>query len=72
VDLTGTAAYVKKGAAGTNGTIVFPLTINGMNISGDRAVTAQDVADLDAGLWYVDIQSAAHPSGELRGQFERR
>ena len=32
------------------------------------AVTPQQVADLRAGMWYVNIQSQARPAGELRGQ----
>jgi hypothetical protein len=72
MDVTPTAAFVKRGAVGTNGTTLFPLTVIGMNITGDRPVTAQEISDLNAGLWYVEIQSAAHPGGELRGQFERR
>jgi hypothetical protein len=67
-----TAAFVKLGAVGANGTVVFPLTINGMMMSGDRAISPTELADLEAGNWYVEVQTAVHPAGELRGQFERR
>ena len=32
------------------------------------AVTAQQVADLKAGLWYFNVHSIEHPGGEIRGQ----
>jgi len=31
-------------------------------------LTASQIADLEAGKWYVNIDTAAYPNGELRGQ----
>ncbi|MET0626547.1 MAG: PQQ-dependent sugar dehydrogenase [Pyrinomonadaceae bacterium] len=46
------------------------FTLPGGNVN-DFAVTLtpQQVADLKAGLFYVDVHSAAFPDGEIRGQF---
>jgi len=37
-------------------------------IAGAATLTDPQIADLEAGLWYVNIHSAAHPGGEIRGQ----
>ena len=35
---------------------------------GNAVINAQQAADLKAGLWYVNIHTARHPGGEIRGQ----
>jgi hypothetical protein len=35
---------------------------------GTAAVTDAQIGDLKAGQWYVNIHTAAHPDGEIRGQ----
>jgi hypothetical protein len=35
---------------------------------GQATLTAVQAADLLAGKWYVDIHTANHPGGEIRGQ----
>lgn len=37
-------------------------------IKGASPITDAQIADLKAGLWYVNIHTAAHPGGEIRGQ----
>jgi hypothetical protein len=38
------------------------------SFSGEATLTEQQARDLLAGLWYVNVHTAAHPSGEVRGQ----
>jgi CHRD domain len=37
-------------------------------VKGSASITDAQAADLKAGLWYVNIHTAAHPGGEIRGQ----
>ena len=54
---------------GANAGVVvpFPGPISSP-ITGTATLTAAQVADLKAGLWYVNLHTAANPGGELRGQ----
>lgn len=40
----------------------------GASFSGEATLTDQQARDLLAGMWYVNIHTAAHPAGEVRGQ----
>ena len=44
-----------------NGNLASPTT-------GSATLTDAQIADLKAGLWYVNVHTAAHPPGEIRGQ----
>jgi hypothetical protein len=59
-------------AVGVNGPIIFNMApaaaTAGSVIGATFAVTAQQVADLKAGLWYFNIHTAANSGGEIRGQ----
>ncbi len=33
-----------------------------------RPLTDAQIADLQAGKWYFNVHTAAHPPGEIRGQ----
>ena len=35
---------------------------------GKATLTDEQAADLAAGKWYVNVHTAAHPDGEIRGQ----
>jgi hypothetical protein len=37
-------------------------------MKGSATITDVQVGNLRAGLWYVNIHTAAHPGGEIRGQ----
>ena len=68
-----TASHIHEGAAGTNGGVIVPLTKLGDNefVSGDGAkLTDAQYAAFKAGNLYVNVHSAKHPGGEIRGQLK--
>ena len=68
--LTPTMWHIHKGAVGVAGPVVFNLGntfVSPFNFT-TSALDAQQEADLKAGLFYVNIHSAAAPNGEIRGQ----
>lgn len=55
--------------AGQNAGIALPLSGSlASPISGSATLTATQLADLRAGKWYLNLHTAAHPGGEIRGQ----
>ena len=72
--LTGntTASHIHKAAIGVNGGVIFgfspPLGVTSGAFNGVVNPTAAQVADLFAGLYYVNIHSNVFPGGEIRGQ----
>lgn len=40
--------------------------------SGEATLTAEQAADVRAGKWYLNVHTAKHPGGEIRGQLVPR
>jgi hypothetical protein len=69
--LTGpaTAAHFHGPAEpGKNAPIVIPFKDVASGAAGSATLTDAQAADLTAGRYYVNIHTAAHPGGEIRGQ----
>lgn len=71
-----TNAHIHGPAApGANGPVLFTLGATGTTSATFTAlmfpVTAPQVADLKAGLWYFNVHSTGFPGGEIRGQIFR-
>jgi hypothetical protein len=55
--------------AGQAAGVEIPITGNlASPIAGSASVSDMQAADLRAGQWYVNVHTAAHPGGEIRGQ----
>jgi len=69
-----TAAHFHAGEAGKNGGVAVPIfsAANAKNtFSGSATLTDAQANDLMTGKWYVNIHTAAHKAGEVRGQVEK-
>jgi len=69
-----TAAHFHGPAApGKNAGVAVP--IDGANptspVHASVTLTDAQIKDLDAGMWYVNVHTAANPGGEIRGQVLR-
>jgi CHRD domain len=65
-----TAAHIHGPAdPGANAGIVVPFTGNlASPIKGSATLTDAQIAQLEAGKWYVNIHTEANKGGEIRGQ----
>ena len=55
--------------AGQNAGVQIPITGIMMSpLKGTATLTAQQIDELVAGKWYVNLHTAANPNGEIRGQ----
>jgi hypothetical protein len=72
VTLPTVAAHIHKGAAGTNGNVVVPLTAPGASGTSDGCTTADQslIADILGNLsgYYVNVHTKEHPGGAIRAQ----
>ena len=57
-------------APGANAPPVVPVPTSALAnpMTGVTTLTDAQIADLEAGKWYFNIHTAAHPGGEIRGQ----
>ena len=73
-DLTGpaTMGHIHKAAVGMSGNVVVGLMVPTTNVevAGTVTLLPAAIADLKAGLLYVNIHTAANPMGEIRGQLK--
>jgi hypothetical protein len=53
---------------GHNADILFTLPTANPTFGVVGPITAQQADDMRAGLWYVNVHSAALPTGDIRGQ----
>ena len=71
--ITSTAAHIHMGAAGKNGPVIVPMMKsgdNGWTFAPDAKLNADQMKAFKAGDLYVNVHSAAHPGGEIRGQLK--
>jgi len=70
--LTATGAELASGAVGTVGTQLATLVVDASDpnhyFNDAIKLTSADVTNYTNGLWYGNVFSAAHATGELRGQ----
>jgi hypothetical protein len=66
----GTAAHIHMGARGENGPVAIPLTKSGDTYSAAAGakLNPEQLAAFTHGKLYVNVHSAAHKGGEIRGQ----
>jgi hypothetical protein len=56
-------------AAGANAGVVLPLQAPIVSpVHGTATLTDAQIAELKAGMWYINVHTAANPAGEIRGQ----
>jgi hypothetical protein len=69
-DVPGTVAHIHLGAKGKNGPVIVPLTKSGdtYSVPEGRKLTASQVKAFKAGELYVNVHTARHKGGEVRGQ----
>ena len=70
--ISATGAELDTGAAGAVGTQLAPLAVDALDpnhyLNEAVTLTAQNVTDYNNGMWYANVLTAAHVTGELRGQ----
>jgi len=68
-----TMAHIHNGAAGKNGPVIIPLTKsgdNGWSVPAGAKLTEDQYKAFEAGDLYVNVHSAEHKGGEIRGQLK--
>ncbi|HZU84992.1 MAG TPA: CHRD domain-containing protein [Polyangiaceae bacterium] len=67
-DFVPTAVNLHLGAVGENATVTHQLSPVSNRMSGQVTLTMDEQAVINSGGLYVDAQTQANPSGEIRGQ----
>lgn len=69
-----TGAHIHGPAGpGQNAPIVIPFAdLSGHPIRGEARITPEQLGQLNSGQWYVNLHTARHPGGEIRGQLRPR
>ena len=64
------AAHFHKGAVGVAGGIEVDISVGALKSpsAGSATITNLQKADLNAGLWYINVHSTHSAGGEIRGQ----
>ena len=75
-NLTGPAAaahFHGPAKPGANAGVVVPIGGKSPTspMHGTATLTDAQIKDLEAGMWYVNVHTAANPGGEIRGQVTR-
>lgn len=71
--MTGTAAHIHHGPPGKSGPVVVPMSKTGDNtwtVQAGAKLTPDQLKAYQAGELYVNVHSAAHKDGEVRGQIK--
>ncbi|HUH36730.1 MAG TPA: CHRD domain-containing protein [Spongiibacteraceae bacterium] len=72
-NVDGTMAHIHQAPAGQNGGVVVPLQKaedGDWTVPDNAQLNAEQMQQLQAGNLYINVHSAAHPGGEIRGQIE--
>ena len=66
------AAHIHGPApAGKNAGVMVPMKVGPSPITGSATLTAKQLATIEAGDAYVNLHTATHKGGELRGQLTK-
>ena len=70
--VAGTAAHIHLGAKGKEGPVIVPLTKKGdtYSVAEGRKLSASQIKAWKAGELYVNVHTARHKGGEVRGQIQ--
>ncbi|MDE2333253.1 MAG: CHRD domain-containing protein [Rhodospirillales bacterium] len=66
------AAHIHGPApVGKNAGVMVPMKVGPSPMTGSATLTAQQIKTIEAGDAYVNLHTAAHKGGELRGQLTK-